>query len=42
MVFVDSEYLQQTVGQSLAGGCTATAAARPPDPVEYLANWLLR
>ena len=42
MVFVDSEYLQQTVGPPLAGGCAATAAARPADPVEHLANWLLR
>ncbi|KAK9818919.1 hypothetical protein WJX74_000399 [Apatococcus lobatus] len=42
MVFVDSEYLQQTVGPPLAGGCAATAAARPSDPVEHLANWLLR
>ena len=42
MVFVDSEYLQQTVGPPLAGGCAATAAARPSDPVEHLAHWLLR
>ena len=42
MVFFESEYLRQTVGPFLAGGCAATAAARPADPVEHLANWLLR
>ncbi len=42
MVLFESEYLRQTVGPTLAGGCAATAAARPADPVEHLANWLLR
>ena len=42
MALFDATYLRETVGPTLAEGCAATAAARPTDPVEHLANWMLR
>lgn len=38
----DARYLAATVGDALAKGVAATAAAQPGDPVGYLAQWLLR
>lgn len=38
----DFNYLQGTVGEALARGCAAVAAAQPSDPVDYLGHWLLR
>lgn len=37
----ESPYLKDEVGPILAKGLAATAIARPNDPVEYLALWLL-
>jgi chromosome segregation ATPase len=37
----DPVYLQQAVGSVLSEGLIATAEANPPDPVEFLAKWLL-
>ena len=39
-LLMDTEYLKSTVGPALAQGCAAVAAARPIDPIEYLADWL--
>eukprot|EP00287_Rhodomonas_sp_CCMP768_P032813 CAMPEP_0202856622 /NCGR_PEP_ID=MMETSP1389-20130828/92138_1 /ASSEMBLY_ACC=CAM_ASM_000865 /TAXON_ID=302021 /ORGANISM="Rhodomonas sp., Strain CCMP768" /LENGTH=328 /DNA_ID=CAMNT_0049535297 /DNA_START=1 /DNA_END=984 /DNA_ORIENTATION=+ len=38
----DAQYLQENVGHALTAGLASTAAAQPDDPVEYLANWLLK
>lgn len=38
----ETSYLVDTVGQALSKGVAATATAQPSDPVEYLAEWLLR
>lgn len=38
----DTAYLRATVGDALARGVAAAAAAAPDDPVEFLAQWLLR
>jgi hypothetical protein len=38
----DTKYLKETVGQALARGCAATAAAQANDPVEHLGLWLLQ
>jgi hypothetical protein len=37
-----SAFLQGTVGPILARGVAATVAAHPDDPVELLAEWLLK
>jgi hypothetical protein len=37
-----SAFLQGTVGPILARGVAATVAAHPDDPVEFLAEWLLK
>jgi hypothetical protein len=34
--------LVDAVGQALSKGVAATVTAQPADPVEYLAEWLLR
>lgn len=38
----ETTFLIDTVGDALAKGVAATVAAQPSDPVEYLAEWLLR
>jgi hypothetical protein len=38
----NAEYLRETVGAVLAKGVAATTLAAPADPVEFLANWLLK
>ena len=38
----DAAYLRATVGDALARGVAAAAAAQPADPVDFLARWLLR
>lgn len=38
----ETEYLVYTVGQALSKGVAATVQAQPADPVEWLAEWLLR
>uniref|UniRef100_A0A383W448 Uncharacterized protein n=1 Tax=Tetradesmus obliquus TaxID=3088 RepID=A0A383W448_TETOB len=38
----ETSYLVDTVGQALSKGVAATVTAQPSDPVEYLAEWLLR
>jgi hypothetical protein len=38
----NAEYLREKVGAVLAKGIAATALAQPADPVEHLANWLLK
>jgi hypothetical protein len=38
----DTAFLIDTVGEPLAKGVAATVAAQPDDPVEFLAQWLLR
>lgn len=35
-------YLHETVGSLLSQGVAATVASQPADPVEHLANWLLK
>jgi len=35
-------YLNGTVGSLLSQGVAATVASQPADPVEFLAEWLLR
>ncbi|KAL0226766.1 hypothetical protein P9112_014090 [Eukaryota sp. TZLM1-RC] len=37
-----SDYINSTVGPILTDAIAATVLANPSDPVEYLANWLLR
>ena len=39
---MDAEYLQRTVGRSLAIGLAEVSSVRPADPIEYLALWLLK
>ena len=38
----DATYLQDTVGPALTAGLASCASARPDDPVDYLAHWLLK
>lgn len=38
----DTAFLVDTVGDALAKGVAATTIAQPADPVEYLAQWLIR
>lgn len=37
-----TEYLNGTVGNLLVQGVASTVASNPADPVEFLAEWLLR
>lgn len=39
---MDAEYLQKTVGTSLARGLAEISTVRPADPIAYLAAWLLK
>lgn len=39
---MDAQYLKESVGPALAKGLAATSLARPQDPIEYLANWLIK
>lgn len=38
----EAAFLMATVGDALARGVAATVAAAPDDPVQHLADWLLR
>ena len=42
IIAMDAEYLQRTVGSSLARGLAEVSSVRPSDPIEYLASWLLK
>jgi hypothetical protein len=39
---MDAQYLKKTVGPALAKGLAAASVTRPQDPIEYLANWLIK
>lgn len=39
---MNQAYIQETVGPLLAEAMRETVYANPPDPVDYLAKWLLR
>lgn len=39
---MDAEYLQRTVGESLAIALAEVSSVRPADPIEFLAAWLLK
>jgi len=38
---MDAEYLKVNVGETLATGLAAVVMSNPPDPVDFLAKWLL-
>ncbi|GMH40014.1 hypothetical protein BSKO_07918 [Bryopsis sp. KO-2023] len=42
MVGHGTQFLQETIGDVLAQGCSLVAAVKPTDPVEYLGLWLLQ
>ena len=42
MSATSTAYLNETVGGLLSQGVAATVASQPADPVEFLAEWLLR
>ena len=37
---MEAKYVTETVGDALTKGLAELVAAKPSDPVEYLANWL--
>lgn len=39
---MDAEYLKASVGEALASGMAATVVMRPEDPVDFLAQYLLK
>lgn len=41
VLIMDSAYLKKTVGDLLSRGIAEVVAQQPPDPVEYLARFLL-
>jgi hypothetical protein len=41
LVAMDAEYLKVNVGETLATGLAAVVMSNPPDPVDFLAKWLL-
>jgi hypothetical protein len=38
----NAEYLRDTVGTVLSRGIAATVLSQDSDPVEFLANWMLK
>ncbi len=39
---MDSQYLKDTVGLALSRGVAAASINHPHDPIDYLANWLIK
>lgn len=39
---MEADYLKRTVGTCLAAGLAEVAAKRPSDPIDYLAQWMLK
>ena len=37
---MEAKYVTDSVGAALAQGLAEVAAVKPPDPIEYLGNWL--
>ena len=37
---MEAKYVTDTVGEALAQGLAEVVAVKPPDPIEYLGNWL--
>lgn len=37
---MEAKYVTEAVGEALALGLAEVVAVKPPDPIEYLGNWL--
>jgi hypothetical protein len=39
---MDADYLHSTVGECLANALAEVSSVRPADPIQFIAQWLLK